>query len=391
MTTTIRLKKMHECQKHLLFNKGRFNVCAIGRRFGKTSLAINLLCEAAIEGKKTAYFAPTYKMMLEVWQEVKNTLKTITTQSNQIEKRIELLTGGIIEFWSLEKEDSARGRKYHLVIIDEAAMARNLENAWQQAIRPTLTDFKGEAWFFSTPKGRNFFFKLWNCDAFGFKSFKFTTYDNPFLDKNEIEAAKKELPEQVFAQEYLADFSENRLNPFGYEFIQKCKQKKLSENNTVVFGIDLAKSVDYTVIIGLDKDGQMTFFKRFQKDWLQTEKEILRLPNAPIIIDSTGVGDSILESLQRKRQKVFGFKFSNFSKQQIIRELVSSIQAQSIGIFEDNLIRELESFEFVFKKDGSVRYEAPSGLHDDCVIALALANSFKNKILLQKNINITKI
>jgi hypothetical protein len=144
------------------------------------------------------------------------------------------------------------------------------------------------------------------------------------------------------------------------------------------YGIDLAKSVDWTVIIGMDKLGNVVHFDRFQKDWMQTKETILRLPsNIPIVIDSTGVGDAIVEDLQKKFSQMHGFKFTSVSKQQLLEGLSNAIQTKSIS-YPDGFIRhELEVFEYKFTPTG-VRYSAPQGFHDDCVIALALANKCRN-------------
>lgn len=140
----------------------------------------------------------------------------------------------------------------------------------------------------------------------------------------------------------------------------------------VCFGVDLAKSSDWTVIIGLDQFGQVCHFERFQKDWLQTEQAIKMLPNVPIKIDSTGVGDPIVEKVQSEKSNVTGFRFSQTSKQQIMEGLALGIQQRKVLFPEGHIKDELENFEFEFTRTG-VRYTAPEGLHDDCVCALALA------------------
>jgi hypothetical protein len=145
------------------------------------------------------------------------------------------------------------------------------------------------------------------------------------------------------------------------------------------YGIDLAKSHDWTVIIGLDRDGSVAYFDRFQKDWKQTSEAIMQLNRLiPVMIDSTGVGDAITENLQRHFNAMEGFKYTAQSKQQLMELLASSIQQGAIG-FPDNVIREeLDIFEYQFTASG-VKYNAPSGFHDDCVNALALAVKCKDK------------
>jgi hypothetical protein len=198
-----------------------------------------------------------------------------------------------------------------------------------------------------------------------------STYDNPYIDPNEIDEARGDLPELAFSQEYMAEFNENVANPFGAMFIQQCTYP-MSTQPTVCYGIDLAKSFDYTVIIGLDQNGTVSYFDRFQEDWRTTKQRIKNLPAAPILMDSTGVGDPIFEDLQAEGLDVTGFKFSQTSKQQLMTGLAAAIQQRKIAFPDGAITAELNIFEYEFTATG-VKYSAPSGFHDDCVMALALA------------------
>jgi len=371
----ITLNKPHQGQSKVLSEKKRFNVLDCGRRWGKSKLAINLLCETALSGKPAGYFTPTYKLLEGTFKETIAILAPIVKRSHQ-NQTIELITGGLIDFWSMENPFAGRSRKYQRAIIDEAAFAKELFNSWNEAIRPTLTDLKGDAWFMSTPKGKNDFYKLYtrgvNRDG-EWMSWKMSTYTNPYIDHNELEDAKKDLPELAFTQEYLAEFNDNIANPFGFNYIQD-NIKGLSNNEVKCYGIDLAKSSDFTVIIGLDGNGETAYFERFQRDWGSTKNYIINLiGNKPTIIDSTGVGDSIVEDLQRARGNVIGYKFTSQSKQQLMESLANSIQQGKIKYPDGIIPEELKSFEYEFTRSG-VKYSAPAGMHDDCVCALALAN-----------------
>jgi phage FluMu gp28-like protein len=265
-----------------------------------------------------------------------------------------------------------------LLVVDEASFIPNLEDGWLNSIRPTLTDYKGRALFLSTPKGKNYFYSLFQKGGEAdWSAFKFTTYDNPYIDKSEIDEARNQLPSAVFEQEYMANAMENASNPFGSEHIRTCV-KPLSNLPSLYYGIDLAKSHDWTVIIGLDQNGHVCKFDRFQKDWKSTREHILTLDRSrPVMIDSTGVGDAITEDLQRDFSAMHGFKYTSTSKQQIMELLASSIHKQEIGFPDGKIVDELNVFEYVFTSTG-VRYNAPSGFHDDCVNALALAVRCKN-------------
>ena len=185
----------------------RFKVICSGRRFGKTTLSVNIIAKAILDGKdRIAYIAPTYQQARDIAWEM---MKRVFIGADFNESRLEVRIGKqLIQLKGWEAIESLRGQKFDLLIIDEVAMMRNFWLNWQEVIRPTLTDTKGKVIFISTPKGFNHFYDLYNLEAedTDYKSFHFTSYDNPFLPVEELDKAKQELPENRFAQEYLADF-----------------------------------------------------------------------------------------------------------------------------------------------------------------------------------------
>ena len=360
----ILLPSPHINQQKILENDKRFRVIMCGRRFGKSELSQILSVTYASRGLSVAYITPTYGLAKVFFSKL---TEALPFPNNKSDLKIAFPTGGEIEFFTGERLDNLRGRKFHLVIVDEASFIPDLENGWNNSIRPTLTDYKGKAVFLSTPKGKNFFYSLFMKQGENdWGSFKFTSYDNPFIDPQEIDDARMQLPEVVFEQEYMANPAENSAN-----FIRGCV-RPISNQPVVAFGIDVAKSFDYSVIIGLDNGGNVAYYDRFQMDWHNTKENIKRLPRCPILIDSTGVGDPILEDLKRDGLQIEGLKFTSQSKQQLMEGLSTAIQQGKIG-FPNGVIKdELEVFEYEFTKSG-VRYSAPTGFHDDAVCALALA------------------
>jgi phage FluMu gp28-like protein len=305
-------------------------------------------------------------------------------KSNDTNLIITLITGAILQFKTGEKPDNLYGDDVYAAVVDEASRCR--EESWF-ALRSTLTATGGKCKFIGNVKGRkNWFYKMSQKAKAGddknYEYHKITAYDaanagmrtkdgRPFAE--EIEEAKKDLPENVFKELYLAEASEDGSNPFGLTYIQQCVYP-MSKNESVCYGVDLAKKHDYTVIIGLDKFGYISHFDRFQLDWRQTKDKILALPNKPIAIDSTGVGDPIAEDVARFKD-IEMVVFTQRSKQQLMEGLSYAIQNRQISIIEGVLKDELESFEFEYNRFG-VKYTAPSGLHDDTVCSLALA--YKN-------------
>lgn len=220
-TIEIPLKTLHPMQIRVMEEKKRFNVLKMGRRWGKTTLATELLLDKALDGKPVGYWSPTYKDLHEIWNELKSLTYDITRTKYEQVKQIVLVTGGIIDFWSLEDGNSGRGRKYARAIIDEAEKAPKFKDAWEQAIFPTLTDFGGDAWFLSTPKGANTYFNTLfekgNTDSH-WASWNFPTISNPFISPAEIEEARSQLDDFIFRQEYLGESLSMVNNPFAYAF-----------------------------------------------------------------------------------------------------------------------------------------------------------------------------
>lgn len=373
----IHLQKPHAGQLSVVKDAARFNVLECGRRFGKSTLGIRLAVKSAInDGLPVGWFAPTYKILEPSWSEVCRILSPITRKKNEAQKQITLINGGLIDFWTLDTPDPARGRKYKRVVLDEVGMARNLQACWEQAIRPTLTDYVGDAWFLFTPKGGNYAHKLFlkgqGADPH-WKSWRLPSTTNPHISAAEIEAARLELPKHVFEQEYRGIPADDGGNPFGLAAIAACVQSDLAPGPAVCWGVDLAKSTDWTVIVGLNEQGRICMADRWQAPWSVTQVRLKdMLGDAPALIDQTGVGDPIVEQLQSDVGNVEGFKFSSQSKQMIMTGLASGIQTGSVGVLAGWLQAELESFEYEYTASG-VRYSAPQGMHDDGVCALALA------------------
>ena len=373
----IRLIKRHPGQQRIADHPSRFRVVMCGRRWGKTSYGVREACDVALAGKPVGWFAPTYKIALEAWRELVDRLAGVTSRMSEQDKRIELVTGGVIEVWTLDSPDPARGRKYALIIIDEAGIVRDLLDVWQAALRPTLVDFKGRALILGTPKGRRHgFITLFNRGFAGddpdWQSFRASTLENPYIPAEEVDLARKELPPEIFAQEFEGIPTDDGANPFGLEAIRGAVGA-LSTEPVVVYGVDLARSLDYTVVCGLDAYRRVALLERWQAPWAVTKDKIRQLVGqTPLVADATGVGDAIVADLEDAGLLVTRHVFTQPSKLRLMQRLIAAFQGKELTIPEGWLQKELEMFEFEYTASG-VRYEAPPGEHDDGVMALGLA------------------
>ena len=350
-----------------------------GRRWGKNVLAIDEALTAGLAGKSVGWFEPTYKYLLEAWRELESRLRPAAKRISEQEKRIELLTGGVIEAWTCDTPDPARSRAYDLVIINEAGLIHGLQRMWEAAIRPTLTDRQGKALVLGTPKGASHDFSVMHqkaADTPNWARFQGSTLENPFIPPTEVEAARAELPPEIFAQEYEGIPSADGGNPFGLDHIRACTVPALQKGDAVAFGWDFARSQDYTVGVGLDREYRVVKLHRWQGvPWGEQKARINSLNGAvPAWGDSTRsrVDDVIVQDLQRLGTPIIGVPFSYPVRQALMQRLQVCIHQHKLQIPDGPMVRELEAFGYEYTARG-VRYAAPEGVHDDCVMALALA------------------
>lgn len=364
----------------------RFNVVNCGRRFGKTVLGINRAITPEVLPHPVGWFSPTYKMLLEVWREVVRRLQPVTVRVSSGEHRIENIAGGVLEFWSLENPDSARGRKYKRIIVDEAAMVPMLMEAWQFVLRPTLVDYKGDAWFLSTPKGRNGFWQMWQWgqspDYEEWASWQMPSSVNPKVPLSEIDAMRKDMSERRFAQEVMAEFVEDAGGVFRN--VAACATAKQADGRrgdaVYIAGLDWALSYDFTVLSIINVNTrELVYLDRYNGvDYSMQRQRIKavcdRLGVAGIVAESNAMGKPNNDELRRMGLPVRDFVTTNTTKADIIENLAAAFEQGNIRILNDaQLIAELQAYEVSRLPSGMVRYSAPEGMHDDCVMSLAMA------------------
>ncbi len=385
---TVRLKLFcpRKSEREILESPARFKIACCGRRWGKTLTALNWLLKAAWEnpGTENWWVAPIYRQAKIPWRRMLRAIpKDAIKEFSKSELRIELLSGGIIQFLSTDNFENLRGEGIAHLVMDEAS--RCPRESWEEVLRPSLSDTQGKALFISTPKGRNWIYEMWTRgqDRIAwpdYQSWSFPTADNPKIGTEEIEQARQILPTDVFSQEYLAQFLEGHAGVFRK--IDQCICGSLQgpvPREIYWMGVDLAKHQDFTVICILDNSGHLVYFDRFnQIDWPFQKGMIYQRAieyNAKVLIDATGIGDPIFDDLVKMNLSVQAYKFSHESKKALIESLIVAMENHQI-VFPNIpvLVNELRTFEYEMSKSGVLRYSAPVGFHDDTVIALALAN-----------------
>lgn len=389
--TTIKIPPIayHSGQRKILSEKKRFNVLCLGRRAGKTLFGLEqILFEpgGAIDGYPVAWFAPTYQLLLEVWQQAERSLKNVTIKANKTEHRIELMKGGTVDFWTLQDDGAGRGRKYKRIVIDEAAHARYLQDTWEAAILPTLTDYQGDAWIISTPAGHNYFHTLYQKAANHpeWQAWQMPTTVNPYISAEEVDNMRAILPERVFRQEYLAEFIADGAGVFrGIDRAPLCEwHHSARPGQRYAIGVDWGRHNDFTVFVVLTHNGEIVNLERFTDIGYELQVGRLkalweRFGQCPIIAESNSMGGPLIERLQRDRLNVKPFHTNNASKAEAIEALSLALENGQIAFADDAQLDVLKSELIAYDQErlpsGLIRYGAPPGQHDDTIMALAIA------------------
>jgi hypothetical protein len=355
--------------------------------------------EEALRGRRILWGAPTYDQVYVGWDETKH-----ACQDNvkfRVDRMLaEFPTGGRITYRSLDNPDNARGHTADGIVIDEVGDVK--QEAWYGVLGPMLIDTGGWFWGIGTPKGHNWFWQehfkakdqadsmAWQVPTLGIAVEngglirKPHPMENPHIPFSEIYKKWLTTPERWFQQEYLAEFVEDA----GVVF-RRARDAATSEwvegrshpHQQFVMGVDWGKVDDFTVVTVMDAEHRrMVYQDRFnQIDYAvqvpRLEAIVKRFaPIMQIVVEENAMGIPLVEILQRKELPIIPFKTTNASKAQIIESLAVAFEREEIQILEDEtLIAELQAFEVSKTPGGQIKYGAPQGMHDDCVIALALA------------------
>ena len=381
MQVQLHLPRLHEAQRKVKAERRRRNVLCNGRRWGKNIFLQHLVTEAVITGKTVAWAAPVYRQLLDDYRALDNILAPVIERRSSSEMRLETINGGVIEFWSLEKANNIRGKRYHRFIVNEAAFVSELLDIRNNIIVPTLIDYEGDEWHSGTPKGRNGFWQLFNQTGDDWARWQMPSYSNPHVPASELDALKTLMPERAYQQEILAQFVDDGGGVFrGVRLSAVLQPQDPTQTGQYIGGIDWALSYDSTVftIINIVTNEQVYLDRFTGIDYgLQRQRIAIAAEKygvMSIIAEANGMGKPNNDELRRMGLPVRDFTTNNVSKAEIIEHLAAGFERGNIKILDDAVqLAELESYESERLSSGMVRYNAPSGMHDDTVIALALA------------------
>ena len=380
--------KQRDMVNGIITSDAKYHVACVGRQFGKSMMAMNLVLYWAINNGpcKILWVSPVYSQTSKVQKELMAAIGAsgLVKNCNYSENYILLKNGSEILFRSAEKYDNIRGLTMDYGVLDEAAFMK--EDAWREAIKPVFLVRGKKVLFISTPKGKTWFYELYQlANSFEYDQYQAytgTSYDTPYIDTEEIEEAKKTLPKNVFDQEYLARFIDTGGEVFSN--LDQCTVDQWPQARGKIYcGIDLAKQEDYTVATFMDADGKVVeVYRANAQEWSTMTRNILDLVRkyqATVTIEVNSIGDVIYEMIAKEWQDTHPFTTTSKSKNEIIEGLIldvneANIQIPSKGLWP-YLYDELTVFTYEYNpKTRSIKYGHPSGFHDDTVISLALAN-----------------
>jgi len=398
------LPALHPAQQRVLSEARRFNLLRAGRRFGKSTLGRHVLMHEALRFRPAAWVAPSYKYLLPNWREVCDTLAPVIVSKSEEEKHLCIAGGGEIDFWSADGGLPGEGRSYGLVVFDECAMmGADLERLWTRSLRPTLADLQGGAWFLSTSKAASSYFNTmftWGqSDRPDWRSWQLGTAANPFIPAEELESARRDMPAAAFAQEFLGDavsFSGAVFTNLEQAIIDaplpeqyaRCAQQRswMTPEMEFFIGCDWAGAGrraggDFTTFVVMAKDGTICAIERFKADFalqrVRLAGLISRFRPAAVLAEENSIGAPMLSALRASGISVQGWTATNATKHKAVEALALGFEEQRVKIHDiENravLLAELMAFEGTSLPNGMTRFAAPSGGHDDLVIALMLA------------------
>ena len=393
----LELPPAHPSQHDFIYSfekyKCRFLVAACGTKWGKTyGCSLRLVQEAwNNKGSLNWWVAPSYAQSKMAYSLVKKLLPKGMYQEYKADLRLVLLEPdgserSEIHFKSGDNPDTLRGYAVNFCVMDEAA--RQPYESFV-SILTTLTQTRGRAMFISTPKGRGYFYDIFQRGDLlreqfpEWRSVRLPTWLNPHVAVQSIEEMKHNLPEDAFRQEVAAEFLMDSAGVFrGINACVKGLLEAPLPQHRYVLGVYLARLRDFSVLTVMDRERKhVVYHDRFnQIEWAVQYHRIIETArlynNALVVVDSTGIGDPIVETLRNAGIPIEPYKISGTTaKQQLIEKLRVAIEQAHISYPNiPVMIRELENYEYDITESGVIKYSAPEGFHDDCVVSLALAN-----------------
>ena len=365
----------------------KYVTCVAPRQTGKSFVAQQVILYWALTfpGCKIFWIAPTYAQARKPFDEIYDGIQAagIIKSANRSNFELKFKNSSVVYFKSVERPDNLRGYTGDFMICDEAAYYS--EEVWSSVLKPIMLVKGKKVLFISTPRGMNFFKSMHDLgldpEQQDYKTIRMHYSENPFVDQKEIEEARRTLPEHIYQAEYEGSFVDSGQTVFTN--LDMCQfQQWPKAAGRVYMGVDLGRQGDYTVATVIDDTGKvLEIYRDNQKEWSYMIDQIVRLAQkwgAQVLVEANSIGDVVFEQIKKQWAKTEPFNTTSSSKQQIIESLILAFNQETIKVPSRELFAplrfELEIFQYHYSPQArTVRYEAPSPHHDDCVMSLAIA------------------
>lgn len=392
---TLSLPSFRADQWRIAKHPAKIKVIACGRRWGKTTLIYMILMSLAALGGHVAYIVPEYRNGRAMWRMCLQAVEPLARDRrafiNNSERTIRFVGGGSFGIYSADNEDSIRGEAFHLVAVDEAPYIS--QSAWTDAIMPTLADYNGSAFILGTPKGQNWFYHefqrglslmneeqaSWNAPS--------SANPNPHIQQAFM-AARERVSDRTFRQEWLAQFIADGGEVFKcVDAVSTGKPGGAPQDgHTYVGGLDWGQETDYTVLSIFDaaERRQVALYRFNGLQWASQRARIrdycTQWRVSVLRPEYNSIGNPNIEELRREfraanlRVAIQPFNTTNQSKADAVEALALEMEKGRVTLLDDPTQKaELKAFTSERTPNGATRYAAPSGMHDDTVMATLIA------------------
>jgi len=388
----------HAGQRLIMESNAQYKYACTGRRFGKSTLADVILTIKSLEKEGLYWFCgPTYEVeVLPRYREFRKAAAQLIKKEYKQELLLEMINGSLVQFHSLQNYENKRGAGLSGLIVDEAAKVK--EDAMTYVLLPSLMDHDGWMVCFSTPAGRNWFWREW-CKGQegidGHESWRFSSYDNPYLSIENINKMRAKLTAFAARQEIDAEFLDDSSRPLrNLDVICTARRAPSQIDRRYVAGVDLGRRSAFTWVSVMDDSGEwpveVELWRMNRVSWQVIYAGIVdrvKRYHTTATVDSTGIGDVIVEDLERGDLavgrvpiEINPYFYTPKSKEQLIDNLITRCDAQTVRFLSDEdsneaLVanNEMKAFERTLNATGRIWYHAPPGSFDDAVNARALA------------------
>ena len=394
-------QKQREVIENYADTEHLFGVVVAPRGSGKTLLAMNLMLYWLLGNKsqKGGWVSPIYNQAKAVYDQVVEAARDVIIQSNRQDLNITFVNGSSLKFLSSDNPDSIRGFRFHYLILDEVAFQK--ESAIQSAILPTLNPTGKKCLLVSTPRGKNHFYTwyLKGKDSLADTiSFKIPLTECPYVNQSLVDEARKSLPESIFKQEYLAEFTDASSDVFvGIEQVASVGIFDLSRRQDVFIGVDTGLQEDMSVLTCINTVGRVVWMEALNRESISTiaDKFSNILTNYNVVggyVETNGIGRAMYDLLKKKFPRIKEWNTTQDNKTEMVRKLIADIESMNIELpsidLAPELHNEMAAYTYKLSGNGKLTFSHPNGGHDDYVDSLMLANYSRTSFLERKPITV---